>query len=1317
MLGGLLSRLVTERLIKPYEWETCIAENPFDQRLTMQENLSRPSDPRCVGVICLLGERIGFPLMDFDTSTVPNWQVWSDTTRRYRVVYPWPPNKEEQLKLVKEGGFPLSGTVFEVLDALGSGRNVHIAYFADRPVTFDNPDVRLNGWNWQKKIFPQFDRAEQASQWLANEYTVQTRSVTNFVNALNERSHYVPVHQTTQEALAEIRLFVETKIAPSRLAEDNPYRFLDFYDILDGDDLPGRLEASRKATAELRDRAAHPGGKPMIVRITGESGCGKTSFLRAGILAALIRPSELGRFRVVAVRPTDFHDENGLPDHRLLSRLLEIIAREITDLGLSAAALKRVDHAGAGLRAAKLAVEVLIETLATKGENAPCIVIGFDQFEEILDDLGEIERRTYAANWRPLLTFVEVAARSGRFGFVYTLESSRQKVFERVELPEVFHEAHEVRLGRHDDTFLETIITEPFEKAGYRLSPRIVNDLLVSYRSYSERTQGHSSTLPLLSLKLSNLFDIVQSLWSPRSRSSFKDGLHKQFDNQEAEISYEELKADLGLDNEIEELANAAANAAWGANNKSEEEQIDDLNPFLKPLVALSGDELDRITLQTVGKDLFVGLDEKLSAFEARRLIIRENGRRRLVHEAVVRKWPLASKWLERKREYLVDEAKFRTDANVWHAKGEASALLPRDETSIDMAAAVLRSYIQEWPYCDPAALSVRDRNLKRYCQAIFRQSEIPRQQDSRYFRKAISHIHLAAAYDMTDMVDKFVTAHPDCLELRSDRGTTPIDHAAWAHAATTRLLIEKGANPVNFDGEGWSTISSAVWRKDAAIFHLLLPYYRTAESTKAPGGMNLLHVAARRGAVEMATALLVFVDGINPKQEDDFKRTPLDYAAIHDQPDAFKFLLKYCDVRRKPEHGWTVLHYAAYAGALRVVEVILDLPQFQDLVDAPSNTGETALMVAAQQRQDAVVRRLVAVVEPNRQVQTSSGKNGWTALHFAIQGPNSDQRETRASRQQALRTVRALLDVPDIALNVRGGDGKEPVALATSLPHVRRELISHPNFARSEHLSNGSTPLNFVIAAKDRPAVERMLRLTDLDVELLNSDGTYALSLLVENDMADLALGLLEEGRTDPWNIAEAKDIGLSAAIFMAHESLVAAYLERLPVVLEPHHRRHLSLGLKAALIAGRSGLVERLIELGAAPELRLTDTGWTLFHYAALVGNVEAFDRLSVRSAATSRRDSWGRSPADVAPHHVRAQFEARMKDSSEKPFAASTTLFSLARLGDVEGIAALLADPDTDPTIRDDWGRSPAEHAPDALHEEVTELLRRAAAGHYH
>lgn len=1340
MLKGLLNRLVTRRRIEPFMWEVCVADKPFDQRLTMQENLGRTSDENCVGVICFFGERIGHPLRDFDPSIIEGWADWSDSQRRFRAVHPWPDDMDDQLALVGSGAFPVTGTVFEVLDAWGHGVPTYVAYFADRPITPDNPAVRLNGWTWRYKMLRELgelhaDPTKSQSTWLDTAYTVQTRGVVNFINALNDRSIGIPVHQSVQDMLAGVRGFVKNDVVSEQLTEDNPYRFLDFYDILDADDLPGRQEETRKTVAELMDRA-RPGGLPMMARITGESGCGKTSFMRGGVLADLNKASRLGRFRVLAVRPTDFHNEHGLPDRNIPYRLLTRINDEVADLDLTAAAVIKVEDAG-GFRAAQLAVDVLTEALAAKDDNAYTLVIGLDQFEEIIDDLRAVEQRSYARAWLPLLSFVERATATGRFGFVYTLESSRRQAFQDVELPEVFRQAYEVPLGNPSDAFIRTIIQQPFERAGYRLSPQVVNQLLDAYKAY-RRDMRHASPLPLLALKLSNLFERIQGRLGSSKRISTVDGNPSQVFGQLQEVSHAEVKDDLNLDNEIEELANEA----WGTHDKPEDELIEDLNPFLQALIRLGGDVYDTITLQTVGDDLFINLEEQLQAFEAQRLVVRENGRRRLVHEAVVRKWPPAQNWYETKREYLVEEALFRDDARRWRARGGNVDHVPTDEASIDTAMAILRNYVQEWGYADPDHLSPLDANLRAYCLAIFQHSTTPRRTNTRYFRKPYYHINVAALYGLTDLVRKFANLDPECIYQPSGGGTTPIGQAAWASVETTRFLLESGAVPVDFDEDGWSIIAAPIWQNDLEIFRLLLPHYRTAADAKAPQGRNLLHVAAQRGAVDMASALLSVVEGLDPMKKDKYGRTPLDFAAMYDHPASFAFFCRHGDVRHRSGDEMTPLHYAAANGALEVIDELLRLPEFFDLIGSANASGLTALMMAAQYRYPKAVERLAEVIDPNQQCE-GSRYEGWTALHFAIAGPPGQKQETRITRHQALRTVQTLLAVPGIDPSLTTADGESPFTMSSALPHIRRALMATPSFVWDNYLPDGSTPLNHLIQSQDRPAVERRLREANMDVELLSKNGDYALHLLVGNGMQDLALSLFEKGRVNPWIINETSDIGLAAAIRHEADELVKAYLDSAPDQPNSFQRRQLSLGLRAALYVGAGeALFERLLDLGADPSMRLLKgMGWTPLHYAALLGRPGSLDLLVRYTDIPLRRDAWGRLPADLAPDHLRDTIVAQQREVEGAPYDPATErpasehlvedtssesqldntsaddkanpLFVSARQGDLERLEVLLNDPGIDPTVRDAWGRTPADVAPSMLRTDIERLLHEASA----
>lgn len=1226
-LDRLFVHMAAERPLSIFEWETCTADTPFDQRIAMQENLPRPSDEKCAGLVALLGERIGHAMRDYDASGVAAITEWTQPGRTFRLSLDWPMDKQEQLERVRKGEFPLTGTVFETLDAIGAGKPFHVAYFADRPVTFDDPEVKLNGQSWLFAMSGQFKKTSDFLAWQQADYEIQTRAVANFLNALNERGRGITLHRNPQDALAAIRQFVETRIAPVKVNEGNPYRILDFYDVLDAADLPGRGERSREVVSELVGRASD--NRAMVARITGESGCGKTSFMRAGVLAGLKAKSELGRFEVVAVRPTDLHDESGHPDNRMALRFLKQIAREAPDL-VPSSAFDRVERARA--RAPAEAAKVLAEALQARARGPQRLVVGLDQFEEIVDDLNAPDRRPQARNWTQLTEFVREASATGKFGFVYTLESSRQKAFDALKLPDVFREAYEVKLGGVDDKFLTDIIAGPFERAGFKLSSHVVRQLIESYHSYSKDTDSHASVLPLLSVKLFHLFEFVQTL-SGRRRTG-EVGLPRRWDERGGEITVEDLKGELGFDREIEDMAGDA----WRqhASNGPVEDQVADVNSILKPLVALSGDNLDRITLLTIADPKRIG--EKLQSFRDRRLVILESGRLRLVHEAVVRQWSLARQWLETKQDYLVQEAELRVRANAWARRKTSDA--PDDDDTLDVAMAVLRSYGDEWQFADDDGLAESDRNLRRYCLAVLGNCQAPRRPVMLGFSKSISAVHLAAAYGMVDLLRRMIALDPGCVELKATDGKTPMNFAAWASAAAVEALLAVGADPKSRDNDGWTPLSRAVWQGDDEIFQLLRRYYRTADDFKCPGGGTLLHAAARRGRFEMATELLA-VRAVDPKAEDDAGRTPLDHAAMQDQVETYDLFLRYCDVRHvSPFNGDTVLHWAAHFGSSKVADRILDTPEFSDLIDLPNKEGRTALMAAAIRRHDDIVQMLAPVADINAVNPVAGPAEGATALHYAA---TNETPSGRLGRVHALRAVQALLKEPGIDVNRKTTSKLTPFMLAKGSPHVRRELIMHPGFPRDQLLPGGETPLNHVIAQKETQTVRTLLRMPDVDPEFLSEDGSYAPALMLAHGMGDLVEQLLRERRIDPWKMEQAKSNGFRSAVANTNEQVLQGYLDLLPAEPTAKQRQILTTGITAAVILRKARMIDELVERGADLELVADGTGWTLFHSIALVGDVETFTKLAKLSGKSGVRDSWGRSPADVAPADKRQAIAA--------------------------------------------------------------------------
>jgi hypothetical protein len=79
---------------------------------TWQEFIPRPSDPNVALVVCLIGERLGcelpatFPIPVELSTSLPKWVRWS-------------PSADDGPGIV-----PLTGTLFELLDAVQSGKDI-----------------------------------------------------------------------------------------------------------------------------------------------------------------------------------------------------------------------------------------------------------------------------------------------------------------------------------------------------------------------------------------------------------------------------------------------------------------------------------------------------------------------------------------------------------------------------------------------------------------------------------------------------------------------------------------------------------------------------------------------------------------------------------------------------------------------------------------------------------------------------------------------------------------------------------------------------------------------------------------------------------------------------------------------------------------------------------------------------------------------------------------------------------------------------------------------------------------------------------------
>jgi ankyrin repeat protein len=95
------------------------------------------------------------------------------------------------------------------------------------------------------------------------------------------------------------------------------------------------------------------------------------------------------------------------------------------------------------------------------------------------------------------------------------------------------------------------------------------------------------------------------------------------------------------------------------------------------------------------------------------------------------------------------------------------------------------------------------------------------------------------------------------------------------------------------------------------------------ATDSKSTGGMTPLHWAARNGDLAKVKALLDSNAGLASKR-DNYKKTPLHFAAIRGHKDVAELLLaKKANVNARDKYDRTPLHYAIMNGNKDVAELL----------------------------------------------------------------------------------------------------------------------------------------------------------------------------------------------------------------------------------------------------------------------------------------------------------------------------------------------------------------------------------------------------------
>jgi tetratricopeptide (TPR) repeat protein len=417
----------------------------------------------------------------------------------------------------------------------------------------------------------------------------------------------------------------------------------------------GRERVTERALALFRGAAE--ASFPWLL-VTGPSGGGKSSLLRAGVVPALTEETVLGTWRVAVVRPGSED-----PLAALLGAVagVEVLGPDLADGDYPTAAdLIRIAKLAPGelvrplLRALDRRAETVRARLARNSAPSSRLLLVIDQLEEVL--LASTERQAEFGNVLSAL----LAGGNGRIWVTASLRSDLQEPFLKIPsfqpLLTLDRGGRELKLAAPGPADMREVIEKPAARAGLTFEVRDSDG-----KSLAEELAAAVGTaadaLPLLQMTLALLFDR-------------RNPANKQ-------LRWSDYTEMGGLDGAIANQAEAVLRNLPGP-------VVDELGPLLRQLtrlwLSLDG-EIELRPAELYENRLSGRRAELASALVIGRVVVADQGKLRIVHEAVLRNWDRARGLLAADLDLARLKARLEPLVADWVAAGrdpnDAARMLP----------------------------------------------------------------------------------------------------------------------------------------------------------------------------------------------------------------------------------------------------------------------------------------------------------------------------------------------------------------------------------------------------------------------------------------------------------------------------------------------------------------------------------------------------------------------------------------------------------------------------------------------------------------
>ena len=1075
--------------------------------------------------------------------------------------------------------------------------------------------------------------------------------------------------------------------------------------------LPGRAAAIDHIVAAMANHRD-------FILLTGRSGCGKSSLMQCGVMRRL---REKDGSVLVPFRPTELMAGSGEGD--ALDRLARLIAEAASmPFRTGGPMARRPGNYAKSLR-------------AHLESNRVTLVLGLDQFEEIIDELKlERERctRTPQNGWWLVIHFLKALCSSLNIRLIATLERAREQSFLDLNIGQAIGlMPRTVNVDVSDDTVAE-IAQSGFSRGGLPLDPAVIEAIKSKWRAFERGTPSdHASPLPLACFFLHRLYE----RFADQAGATADERLENVFakagsSDKDHLLTLEEIGGEdaIAFADIIQNLADEAWRAVYFEPDFSDpiegDEKFNILDNFLRSLVTVDHD--GQMQLRAVVETNANATTRALrGAFRESRLLVpvpvpgERRQRLRPVHQSLIDRWSPASRWLTYRKQKLQIVQRFREDAVFWRQRGKLVPL-EEDGATLRAAAMTLSEHFLDWQMREGEPLGLYENTVREQALAVFDTAEDPLALVEPRVGKTFAH--LAASYHLVDLLRRFIAIKPECLKVEQLDGSNLLSCAAWSNGPAVRFLIEEGV-PLQGENGQWCAIAAPISEKLNDNFDAMIGHLGLNDPIDTLHGIRAIHYACRFGNMYVVEYLIK--QGASLDVQDNYENTALHYAAIHGRVDAFSYLLPYIDIQKQNQWKFTAVSEAALYGADKILSAYLAEETEPDRLAAVLqhrwNEGDTPLMIAARYCQPEALRVLMQpglgeLGDPSSAAHRS--EDGDTLFHRIFRHTSSETPK-EADRFRVRTSVELLLRDGRLDPNLTNVKGETPFDLGKAFTEARRVLRQDERVPqlyakmtpamRIEDLQSRhpATVLRLLKEApqaltdKHEQKLEQRSRLSarlrkGSDVDATATESETGLEILIRlNNHAVLAT-LADDPIHWPTLRNELQKLFIVAAV-PAAERLRGA-LQRRFANGEINTKEAGEL-LGICVDAGDVQTAYGLVDQGAPLTLRRYERGSTVLHRAAITGDIERFQSVLAIGSFALPRDQWGRRPSDLAAESLVEKFramEANMEDRTEEkaPSELSSSTVGLQPFLSIERNGEARTADETEMTVlqkewEEEWG----------------------------